>query len=76
LDFYSASSLKQQSVDRHVALRGHIILIPAQAVFVISPLNYALIKTNGLSKYEKRDQTVMVNNSTNINNTNNHTSSV
>jgi hypothetical protein len=28
LDFYSASSLKQQSVDRHVAPLGHIILIP------------------------------------------------
>jgi hypothetical protein len=28
LDFYSASSLKQQSTDRHVAPLGHIILIP------------------------------------------------
>ena len=27
LDLYSASSMKQQSVDRHVALLGHIILI-------------------------------------------------
>jgi len=27
LDFYSASSLKQQSVDRHVAPLWHIILI-------------------------------------------------
>ena len=26
LDFYSASSLKQQSADRHVAPLGHIIL--------------------------------------------------
>jgi len=37
LDFYSASSLKQQSADRHVAPLGHIILIPNQPVFTISP---------------------------------------
>ena len=37
LDFYSASSLKQQSTDRHVALLGHIILIPSQPVFALSP---------------------------------------
>jgi hypothetical protein len=30
LDFYSASSLKQQSTDRHVASLEHIILIPSQ----------------------------------------------
>jgi hypothetical protein len=36
LDFYSASSLKQQSVDRHAALLGHIILIPIQPVFAPS----------------------------------------
>jgi hypothetical protein len=29
LDFYSASSLKQQSADRHVAPLRHIILIPS-----------------------------------------------
>ena len=29
LDFYSASSLKQQSADRHIAPLGHIILIPS-----------------------------------------------
>ena len=29
LDFSSASSLKQQSADRHVAPLGHIILIPS-----------------------------------------------
>jgi hypothetical protein len=34
LDFYSASSLKQQSVGRHVAPLGHIFLIPSQPVFV------------------------------------------
>ena len=33
LDFYSASSLKQQSAGRHVALLEHIILIPSQPVF-------------------------------------------
>ena len=33
LDSYSASSLKQQSVDRHVTPLGHIILIPSQPVF-------------------------------------------
>jgi len=30
---FSASSIKQQSVDRHVAPPGHIILIPSQPVF-------------------------------------------
>ena len=37
MNFYSASSLKQQSVERHVALLGHIILIPSQPVFALSP---------------------------------------
>jgi hypothetical protein len=37
LDFYGAISLKQQSTDRHVAQRGHIILIPIQPVFALSP---------------------------------------
>jgi hypothetical protein len=37
LDFYSASSLKQQSADGHVTPLGHIILIPSQPVFVLSP---------------------------------------
>jgi hypothetical protein len=32
LDFYSPSSLKQQSVGGHVAPFGHIILIPSQPV--------------------------------------------
>jgi hypothetical protein len=36
LDFYSASSLKQQSADRHVAPLGHIILIPSQPVFALT----------------------------------------
>ena len=34
---YSASSLRQQSADRHVAPLGHIILIPSQPVFALSP---------------------------------------
>jgi len=37
LDFYSASSLKQQSADRHVAPLGHIVLITSQPVFALSP---------------------------------------
>jgi hypothetical protein len=36
LDFYSASSLKQQSANRHVAPLGHTILIPNQPVFALS----------------------------------------
>jgi hypothetical protein len=35
LDFYSASLLKQQSADRHVAPLGHIILIKSQPVFAL-----------------------------------------
>ena len=37
VDFDCANSLKQQSMDRHVALLGHIILIPKQPVFALSP---------------------------------------
>ena len=37
LDFYSANSLKRQSSGRHVPPLGHIILIPSQPVFVLSP---------------------------------------
>jgi predicted alpha/beta hydrolase len=37
LDLYSASSLKQQSAGRHVVPLGHIIQIPSQAVFALSP---------------------------------------
>ena len=36
LDFYCASSLKQQSADRHVAPLGHIFLILTQAVFALT----------------------------------------
>ena len=34
LDFYSASSLKQQSAGRHVAPLRHIILVLSQPVFL------------------------------------------
>jgi hypothetical protein len=37
LDFNSASSRKQESAGRHVAPLGHIILIPSQPVFTLSP---------------------------------------
>ena len=37
LDFDIASSLKQQFVDRHVDPHGHIILIPSQPIFALSP---------------------------------------
>ena len=37
LDFYNVCSLKQQSTDRHVGPFGHIILIPRQPVFDLSP---------------------------------------
>jgi hypothetical protein len=36
-DFYSASSLKQQSTGRHVAPLRHIILILNQSVFAFTP---------------------------------------
>ena len=37
LDFYSASSLKQQSAGRHVAPLELIILIPSRPVFALTP---------------------------------------
>jgi hypothetical protein len=37
LDFYSASSLKQHSADKHVDPLGHIILTPSQPVFTLTP---------------------------------------
>ena len=42
LDFCSVISLKQQSVDRHVAPFGHIILILSQPVFAIIPYSCVL----------------------------------
>ena len=43
LDMYSASSLKQQFVGRHVAPHGHIILIPSQPVFLLNT-SYLAVK--------------------------------
>jgi hypothetical protein len=37
LDIYSASTLKQQSEGRHVSPLEHIILIPSQPVFALTP---------------------------------------
>jgi hypothetical protein len=37
LDFYSANSLKQQSVGIHVTPLWHIILIPSQLIFGLIP---------------------------------------
>jgi hypothetical protein len=37
LDFYSASSLKQQSAGWYVTPLWHIILIPSQPVFALTP---------------------------------------
>jgi hypothetical protein len=37
LDLYSANSLKEQSLGRHVTPLGHIILIPSQPVFALTP---------------------------------------
>jgi hypothetical protein len=37
VDFYSASSLKQQSAGKHVAPLEHLILILSQPVFALSP---------------------------------------
>ena len=36
LDFYSASSLKQQSADKQVAPLGNSVLIPGQPVYAVS----------------------------------------
>jgi len=36
LEFYSVSSLKQQSTGRHGAPLGHIILIPSQPIFLLN----------------------------------------
>ena len=38
----SASYLKQQSVERHVATLGHIILIPSRPVFALSSYCWVL----------------------------------
>jgi hypothetical protein len=58
LDFYSVSWLKQQSAGRHVAPVGHIILIPSQPVFALSPidpwvLEFVVAKITGNNQWEK-----------------------
>ena len=35
-EYYSASSLKQQSTDRHVVTLGNIIPVPSQHIFALS----------------------------------------
>ena len=42
LEFYSASTLKQQSAGRHVAPIGHIIMILSQAILVLTPEYYVI----------------------------------
>jgi hypothetical protein len=42
LDFYTASSLKQQYPDKHVAPLGHIIPIPSRTVIALSPSCWVL----------------------------------
>ena len=37
LNFYSASSLEQQTTGKYVVSLGHFILIPGQPVFALSP---------------------------------------
>ena len=44
LDFYSASSLKQQSVRRHITPLRHIIMILSQPVFALSHICCMLIR--------------------------------
>ena len=39
---YDVNSLKQQTTGRHVAPLGHIIMIPCQKIFALTPLNFAL----------------------------------
>ena len=53
LDFYSVSSLKQKSTDRHVAPFGHIILISScvlsrEATFTSYIVVFLVLPANGL----------------------------
>jgi hypothetical protein len=54
LDFYSASSLNQQSADRHVAPLGHIILIPSH------DMNVCLVRVHAATYNANRIGGVMV----------------
>ena len=44
LDFYSTSSLKQQSAGRNVAPLWHIIMIQSQPVFALTPYAACLVE--------------------------------
>ena len=50
MDIYSASSLNHQSADRHVAPLGHIILIPSQQVFALTPQCWVLSADTAYTK--------------------------
>jgi hypothetical protein len=50
LDFYSANSLKQQSADGYVAPLRHIVLIPSQSVFVLSPYKCCVLNGEATNK--------------------------
>jgi hypothetical protein len=39
---YGANSLKQEATDTPVVPHGHIIMIPCQTIFALTPLNLAL----------------------------------
>jgi hypothetical protein len=51
LDFYSASSLKQQSADRHDTPLGHIIPILSQPVFALSNKQIKINYCRDVNKY-------------------------
>ena len=42
LDLSRANSLRQHSMGRHISLLGHIILLPSQSVFLLTPLSHLL----------------------------------
>jgi hypothetical protein len=46
-DLYSDCSLKQQSVGIDVGPLGHIILIPSQPVFALTPYFFSLLLNKG-----------------------------
>ena len=56
LDFYSASSLKQQSVDRHITQLGLIILIPSHNIsktLLNATYNYHSLSNSDILKKKK-----------------------
>ena len=59
LDFYSASSLKQQSADKHVAPLGHIILILSQPVFALNRIWPVRRSNPGSTALEASTLTIM-----------------